>query len=971
MGSRRDLAFILFLRGKSIPTQGTATYLKELVGEISETERAYLKYYLDFVKWNTQYNEYYSQFAKTELANLLKYKTGLNFPLPLTFLGTHYISELLGFYSAFRSIIAPISMPQLNEEQQRILTATGLSVVNSGPGTGKTTTLIAKGLAHAEEGVILVSYTNASVNEIYDRIMTYPGSSKLVTKTFGKKKIWCTTIDKIASLILGGTLGKGSEEDEDTEVVTYDDGIQLAASELENRRSLFYEAGIGLRYKHILIDEAQDIDEIRYQLVLNLYRQLKMKSLTAFGDPRQRILLNRGRWYGDLWVSDKVTKYAIGTTYRFSGELLDLANKLSLRREELHVQLRSPLMTTTSLKGVVAATDDAIAAIGRELLELQKQGNSWRDFVFITPSLNSNNATSTYSMRVMAVLRSLDIPCYSREEGNFRANAVFFSTIPGIKGREYKYVYLMGLDDFPMSFPHIEYDVAQSMIFVANTRAKKAITYIFRRQMAFPEGVTETALTEWKSRQPLGRDKKIFGLTNEIINDINFYTFLETNGIRFIVDTQYPLGLALPPAPDGLSKRFWGIVCHLMMAIYLSEDYPKILYDLASSKVLYLSSEEIRRLRGALDRGKYSGDDDYEAGTIILNSSINSVQESELEQLREILKKPYRELSSREILHLALIYDIIISTHALARYDERLDEAIFDLKEPLKRFSNFLRQFLEDNIEVEVSAQLKEVCMGVVDVTSKRFAVEFKTGEIGQKELAQAYIYGLMTNKIPLLINLVKGELIIVKSEGGPDFASYLIEGFTQLKLHQMIVEERVSNFKRRQVGTLPQHQPNTFLVDTEFTISGNEIFDIALININNIYQSIIQCCDIKGNVMEAVQWLHRPRGAFYYPLDRVKKLLMNITSKEPDYDPTFIYYHCAVDVSWVPFNSRTIDIANKAREIGARLGYYQLNGSPPRCSEIYQVVAAPLELRSYLQVHTALSDALMLYEMERTGWQT
>lgn len=829
-------------------------------------------------------------------------------------------------------------------------------MVNSGPGTGKTTTLIAKGLHHARqgEGVILVSYTNASVDEIYERLLTYPGSSELVSKTFRTKSIWCTTIDKIAGTILG-YIGE-----------TYDEAIQLASSELENRKRSFYQGGgKGLYYRHILIDEAQDIDEMRYQLIANLYTMLRLTSFTAFGDPRQRVLLNRGLWYTKLWTSPNpdVHKHAIGTTYRFSGELLTLANRLSHRRPELHVELSNPITFESTCQGIVASSDDVIASVGRRLLELKVP---WRQVAFVTPSLNANNATSRYGMRVMAVLKSLGIPCYTREEGSFRPNAVLFSTIQGIKGKEYDHVYLMGLDDFPMSFPHIEYEVAQSLIFVANTRAKKNLTYLFRRDMAFPEGVSTVSIpvTPWKLDQ--GRVKKAFGLTNEILPDISFQTFWETNGVKLVSQPEAPLINTLPEAPIGITKRFWGIVCHLSLSLHLANEYPPLLKQI--DQAVYLTSEEIRKLPGTIERSIYSGDDHYPAGTLILNSSINTLTPSEATELKEILQAPPGDLTEIQRFRLALFYDILSANHSLSRYDEDLSVDV-SLGHKVKLLAEELNDRFGPLLS-EYPVQWGERCLGVVDAVGEKDVLEFKTGSIGLKEQQQAYFYGVMTGRPARLINVCTGEVVTVTTDDGstPEFVGYLLNAFTQLKVHQSLVEERVTNYKRRSIS-VPSIPMNTFLVDTEFT-STEEIFDIALVNANDIYRSIVQPVRVKDMNM-ATGWLQQPSATFCHPFSRVMQLLEVVTAQNPDCIPTFMYYHCGVDVKWAGKSSHKVDLAPIARQIANKVGYFSHNGAPPRCSEIYQVLADPLEAREYLQVHTALSDALMLYEMLRTGWQS
>lgn len=945
--SKFEYALLLYQAGIQIPSDAKVEDLKKLYEEITpdlslfENYRKLLTYYCKQEKKKNLFEA----FSKAELISYFCYKTGHNFPFLTNFLSTHYRAEVASYYGVYGYEVS-LSLPKPNPDQQQVIEDRGLTVVNSSAGTGKSSCAIFKAFS-LEGKVIMVSYTNAAVNELYDRMITLPDSYRKVGKKCGSQ-IWCTTIDKIAAVILG----KGDMAG------TYDDSIIEAIKKLGSRNKL-------LEYSHIIIDEAQDIDEIRYQLLSKLYSLIKTedKSLTCFGDPRQRIINNRGLWYEHMWrhEDDIVKRRNITITHRLSGAILSLVNKLSKERPHLHVELVTTNTYETQIEGFVCPDDEDIASIGVHIQKLIENGAAYKDIAFLSPSLNGENATSKYGLRIMAVLKSMGIPTYTKSEGAYRPNAVIFSTIHAAKGKEYDHVFLMGMDDYPASFPHVEYSVAQSIIFVANSRAKKTLTYVFRQKAIFPDGVTEKKVIPQPAAVSNGYQNRCFSLTGEILGDINFRTFMDTNDIAPIANVIGILPHTFPKCPDGLTTRFWGVVCHLIVSVYLTHSYPELLQKVALGKVVYLSQGEVRKLTGARHHGVYSGDETYEQGTIILRSDINCLRESELEQCKRILRKDPLTLSHKELLELSLYYDIVTNDNACSRYDEDLG---IEFEFPIEIIED-LRKLLGDNIVAEPQCEYvwdRPRIVGAPDLVSLQVVLEMKTGEITWNGIFQTCIYALMTSKTPFVVNLISGEVYSVSYN--PALIRYMVDAFLQLKIHQLIVEERVT-FYRKSGTELPLYEANTFSVDTEFDRDGN-IFDISLINLNSPFESIVcpmNVPDIKG----AAEWLKRDPSLFERDFERMEELFLRLLRKNVT-PPTFIYYHCKVDYEWYIRKRHVVDAAKLAIEAANAYGYLT-GGAPPKCSEIFQVVCHPLELRPYLSPHTSVSDALMVYEMMRTGF--
>jgi hypothetical protein len=155
--------------------------------------------------------------------------------------------------------------------------------VNAGPGTGKTAVACAKVSSLIDEGISpnkiwLMSFTKTAVKEITDRISAFADSEDSV---FGVK---IATIDSRAWHIRYG-LGQ--------DVVknlfgSYEAGIEEAISILDSKKDDFLEFFSGFR--HIIIDEAQDIIKPRSEFILRILQLLPDDcGVTLFGDPAQAI----------------------------------------------------------------------------------------------------------------------------------------------------------------------------------------------------------------------------------------------------------------------------------------------------------------------------------------------------------------------------------------------------------------------------------------------------------------------------------------------------------------------------------------------------------------------------------------------------------------------------------------------------------------------------------------------------------
>lgn len=323
----------------------------------------------------------------------------------------------------------------LNREQLRAVKwLSEPSVIRAGAGTGKTTVIAAKIMyvkqVNPESSILAISFTKKAVYELQSRITnadnvtvsTFHSFFYRILRSFGYKSFKFITeadkqkliqevihkagmVEKVTVTDITEALTKGifKTNDIETAVNAYLD--QLKEHRLLDFDSLQYFClellkmypAISVRirsfFDFVLIDEAQDMSDIQYQIIKLLFPATIKPNITFVGDSKQAIYGFRGSKDNVLdeiqaYYSAKV--FRLTKNYRCNQSILDVANTVLPSDEALLAVKKSASASVTFNK--LSDEDKEAEFI---VSEVRKQVNSGRKLSEIAVLYRSSTAVTT------------------------------------------------------------------------------------------------------------------------------------------------------------------------------------------------------------------------------------------------------------------------------------------------------------------------------------------------------------------------------------------------------------------------------------------------------------------------------------------------------------------------------------------------------------------------------------------------
>lgn len=548
---RLDLCFILNYRNRPVKSTVKAPELKELIQGVTREEIDLLENYRDppaaiIEEYGKQgwFEKTYETVKKQSEAYILSVPgpSVIYTPEHGTASTRIKITRLLFFYSLKGRIVPFIRIKPSKEQQLVIDYDTGVMAVNSGPGTGKTTTAAHKAARLMSEGVLVVSYTNAAVNNFLAKLLEIVNDIDEIDKKPGKK-IWLATIDSISQV----SLPKGQRKTD------FDAQVEAAIRDHDQFASVFLTLDNRPLYQHLIVDEGQDVSNERYELLFEIYRRWSFKSLTVIGDPRQRLNIRNGGRYQEMLIrgtTDEdldprvigaaqsapcragtlekpvVVKYHI--SYRFLNPLLlELCNHISSTRPEIHSALTSETKGERKLLTKYATFDE----IASDILSKIQAGTKPASICIISPVTQKASATKTKFDAIRQILATNGV----MTSDEYKGEMLYVTSIQSVKGLEFDHVYFIAASGFPtyMNSEYQDINDGQSMNFVINTRARHTITYLTDATMRATDMVPDSMTTGGTAKQ-VKYQREVYpeAIRSDDIDIQDYKRFYEHNMLR-------------------------------------------------------------------------------------------------------------------------------------------------------------------------------------------------------------------------------------------------------------------------------------------------------------------------------------------------------------------------------------------------------------------------------------------------------
>jgi len=687
---------------------------------------------------------------------------------------------------------------KLTEEQQKIVEELDVRylVINAGPGTGKTTTAIEriKFLTRRGERVIYFCYERTIVTDCYQRVRDDPEIQKLhittdcsTLQSHQRKKFlsvdaYFTTIDSFVARYIGQPVNQEQQDQQDEEATSkkYDQYIEAFLKKLTNTES-FEEFKTIFSCFHIIVDEAQNIDDLRFEVIRRL--EDVAKSIFIFGDPRQRLKEEAGYYFRKLWTdhseNNKYERRFLSETFRFKNEnLLEFLNWFSGTKPETHVELKNSKQDFYDPDKVwILELREPIKCILETLCPILEKFRNKR-VLFVSASLRTESKTS----RFMAEIQS-------QISDKFPNVQVY--TFDSSKGLEFDIVFVFGLEIISLVLTG---DILFSKIFTAISRAREKLFLVVRvneksklpkiyhnRLSLNEEGFPREAL---KYVEPYNPDSQIL---EKICKNRSFY------GVFF---QKFFITGILNSFPKTAEKVFEKDLASFIKCEKFSEF--KVSEDLFESNPIFLG-EFYGLLLGQLLAGELIEDFKKFTNACIAEEHIEKPRfykcpsgiccynpgpkearytEEEIEHLREITKKDFSQIDLKDFHE---IYEVFQHLHSetgcrnvvkrKGNFDSRSKKILEELKDISEKIKKLILSEQDSKIRLEKPVNIfrafYKIITGRADVWTKDSILEIKYCKNNLFIYKIQTLFYMLAEKKPkgYLINLRDGKFVELKLE--------------------------------------------------------------------------------------------------------------------------------------------------------------------------------------------------------------
>ena len=283
-------------------------------------------------------------------------------------------------------------------------------IVNAGPGTGKTWTIIEKIIrmineeTAAPENILVLCFSRSAVEVVKSRLSDAAESGRI---GYEWRNVEVRTFDSFSTSMLAWVQDHHPEllpRQFLLENYDYDSRIRMAASVLKKKHDMLAD------YEHIIVDEVQDLVGIRAELVLDMLKGLpETCGFTVSGDSCQSIydyiaadnpeIMSSAQFYEEIFRHFPKAGYLSLTENHRQGDELG----------ELTIPYRKAILTG-DLQERTAVAKKLLTDISKYSGRLQKFGREDAKDYLQQGTLGILTRTNGQALQISAWLRNEDVP---------------------------------------------------------------------------------------------------------------------------------------------------------------------------------------------------------------------------------------------------------------------------------------------------------------------------------------------------------------------------------------------------------------------------------------------------------------------------------------------------------------------------------------------------------------------------------
>ena len=323
----------------------------------------------------------------------------------------------------------------LNENQQNAVSSTArITLVNAGPGTGKTHLIvyriIKKGMEHPDKKIIGLSFTNQAAITLKQRVefeifgtenfsiaknihigTIHSFALKMFQDYYDEilhKKFEYDVIDELELKEIKNEFNKNQslikEYLEENKLLTFNEILSKFQTKLNEHSFINY---ITENIQEFVIDEAQDLDKKQYEILKKLFEHSNNIGLFLVGDPRQNIYGFTGGSIENLFEvfkTEQINRKNLTVSYRCPQKVLDLVNSFKFMDED-NIKLINPQFSGEKPILFELSNKNGEALKILEIIQEIKENNLglYKDIAILAPS-------SFYFEEIAKLLNKNEIP---------------------------------------------------------------------------------------------------------------------------------------------------------------------------------------------------------------------------------------------------------------------------------------------------------------------------------------------------------------------------------------------------------------------------------------------------------------------------------------------------------------------------------------------------------------------------------